>query len=65
MSKFAKGNYSKNAKGSNSKNNNFFLYFSPGNLLIILYQLSKFQVPSCNNFWEIKISMSKFAKGNN
>ena len=26
----------------------FFFKFSPGNLLLILYKLSKFEAPSCN-----------------
>ena len=39
MSKFAMGNSSK-------KYNDFFL-FSPGNLLIILYKLTKFEAPIC------------------
>ena len=38
---------------------------SPGNLIITLYQLSKFEAPSCNGFWDIKFSMTKFAKGDN
>ena len=32
---------------------------------MFLYKLTKFEAPSCNGFWEIKFSMSKFAKGNN
>ena len=32
------------------KNKFLFLKFSPGNLLLILYQLSKFEAPSCNDF---------------
>ena len=28
-------------------------------------KLTKFEAPSCNGFWDIKFSMSKFAKGNN
>ena len=61
MSKFTKGSNPKKGKGYLL--NNF--YFSPGNLLIILYQLSKFEAPSCNGVCNIKFSMSKFAKGNN
>ena len=38
---------------------------SPGYLLTIFYQLSKFEAPSCNNIWDIKFSLSKFTKGNN
>ena len=43
----------------------FFFKFSISSLLIILYKLTKFEAPSCNGFWDIKFSMSKFAKGNN
>ena len=39
--------------------------FSPGNLIITLYQLSKFEGPSCNRFSNIKFSIAKFAKGDN
>ena len=42
-----------------------FFKFSPSSLLIILYKLTKFEAPSCNDFWDIKFSMSKFAEGNN
>ena len=28
---------------------------SPGYLLIIFYQLSKFEAPSCDSFWDIKL----------
>ena len=42
-----------------------FFKFSPSGLLIILYKLTKFEAPSCKGFWEIKFSMSKFAKGHN
>ena len=31
----------------------FFLIFSPIDLLIILYQLTKFEAPSCNTFRDI------------
>ena len=48
MPKFAKGNNSK-------KYNNFFL-FSPGYLLIIWYQLTKFEGTFCNSFWDILIT---------
>ena len=47
MSKFAKGNNSKNKKK---------IKFSPGNLFIILYQLTKFEAPSCDSFWDIFIT---------
>ena len=32
------------------KQNNFFFKISPIDLLIILYQLTKFEAPSCYNF---------------
>ena len=32
------------------KNKIFFFLFSPGNLLIILYKLTKFEAPSCYGF---------------
>ena len=38
------------------KKNDFFFKFSPGNLLIILYKLTKFEAPSCYNFWNILIT---------
>ena len=60
MSKFAKDNYSKTQRPVTRKNN--FLQFSMGNLPIILYQLSKFEAPSCNSFWDTKFAMSKIAK---
>ena len=44
-SKFKKGN-----------KNFFFLYFSPGNLLTIFYQLTKFEAPSCNIFLDFFIT---------
>ena len=34
----------------------FFFKFSPINLLIILYQLTKFEAPSYNNFQDIMIT---------
>ena len=34
----------------------FFFLFSPVDLLIILYQLTKFEAPSCNSFWDIMIT---------
>ena len=46
----------KNALGNNSEKNN---------LLIILYQLSKYESPGCYNYCDINFSMSKFLKGNN
>ena len=53
MAKFAKGNNLKK------------LIFSPGYLLIILYQLTKFEAPSNINFQNsliISFLMSKFSK---
>ena len=47
MSKFAKENYSKKTT---------FLYFSPGNHLIIFYQLTKLEAPSLNCFRDIFIT---------
>ena len=38
------------------KYNNFFFKFSPIDLLIILYQLAKFEAPSCNTFRDIMIT---------
>ena len=61
MTKFAKGNNSK-------KNKITFFKFSPGHLLIIFYQLTKFEATCCNSFLrylDYKFSMPKFAKGNN
>ena len=61
---------SKSAKGVNSKKikKNFFFKFLPIDLLIILYQLTKFEAPSCYSFRDIMItnfSKSKSAKGVN
>ena len=36
-----------------------FFNFAPGNLLVILYQLTKFEAPSCNTFREIMITNSQ------
>ena len=50
------------------EDNNFFLKFSPLNLLIILYQLAKFEAPNCHTFQDIMIKnfpTSKSAKGDN
>ena len=55
MTKFAKRN----------NLNFFFLIFLPDYLLIIHYYLTKFEAHSCYSIWDIKFSMSKFAKGNN
>ena len=35
------------------KYNNFFFKFLPTHLLVILYQLTKFEAPSCNTFRDI------------
>ena len=59
--KIAVSNYSKStsksksAKGDNSKKNKiaFFFNFSPINLLIIFYHLTKFEAPSCYSFRDI------------
>ena len=57
--KIAVSNYSKStstsesAKGDYSKNKEAFFKFSPINLLIILYQLTKFEAPSCYSFRDI------------
>ena len=55
-------------RGIIRKKYNFFFKFSPGNLLIILYQLTKFEAPHYNSFRDIlnfKFSKSKSAKGDN
>ena len=33
-----------------------FFKFLPGNLLIILYKLTKFEAPSCYSFWNIMLT---------
>ena len=38
------------------KYNNFFFKFSPIDLLIIFYQLTKFEAPSCYSFRDIMIT---------
>ena len=38
------------------KKKNFFFKFLPIDLLIILYQLTKFEAPSCNTFRDIMIA---------
>ena len=38
------------------KNKKLFFKFSPIDLLIILYQMTKFEVPSCNTFQDIMIT---------
>ena len=61
MPKFAKG------KNSKKKITTFFK-FSPGNLLIIFYQLTKFEDTCFDSFWDILITSflcQKVAKGNN
>ena len=63
--KFSK---SKSAKGDNSKKiEKLFFKFSPIDLLIILYQLTKFEAPSCYSlrYHDYKFSKSKSAKGDN
>ena len=42
-------------KGHNSGKNkvNFFFKIKSGNVLIIPYQLTKFQAPTSNSFWDI------------
>ena len=43
--------YDKICKGRLLKKNKMiFFNFSPGNLSLILYKLSKFEAPSCNGF---------------
>ena len=32
------------------RNKMIYFYFSPGNLLLVLYKLSKCEAPSCNGF---------------
>ena len=46
MSNFAKDNIYKK----------WFFLFSPGNLLITLYKLTKFEAPSYYSFWNILIT---------
>ena len=38
------------------KKHKLFLKFSPIDLHIILYQLTKFEAPSCYSFWDIMIT---------
>ena len=48
---------SKSAKGYYSGKNKIFVFkFSPINLLIILYQLTKFEAPSCYSFRDLMIT---------
>ena len=60
--KIAVSNYSKStsksksAKGDYSKKSITFFKFSQTNLLIILYQLTKFEAPSCYSFRDIMIT---------
>ena len=54
MSKFAKGIYLKNAKAI-TKKEIYFYYFSPVNLPITFYQLSRFGAPSCNGFLRYQV----------
>ena len=61
------------AKGINStKKKQTFFKFSSDNLLIILYQLTKFEATSCKSFLDILITSfkcqnlnGKICKGNN
>ena len=41
---------SKFEKGNDKKKKTFFKKFSPDNLLIILFRLTKFEAPSCDSF---------------
>ena len=45
------------SKDNNSKNKNNFVMFSPGNLLIIFYQLTKIGATSCNSLSDIFITI--------
>ena len=49
---------SKSAKGANSKKikKNFFFNFSSIHFIIILFQLTKFEAPSCHTFRDIMIT---------
>ena len=48
---------SKSSEGDNSKKIKYFFFkFSPIDLLIILYQLTKFEAPSCYSFRDIMIT---------
>ena len=49
MSKFAKGINLKNVKAITLKEIHFYK-FLPVNLLITIYQLSRFRAPSCKGF---------------
>ena len=55
--------------GHNSgKIRRFFKKNKSGNVLIIPYQLTKFQAPSSNSFWDILLTnfkKAKFSKGHN
>ena len=61
--KIAVSNYSKNTSKSKSAKGDYsekikknFFRFSPIDLLIILYQLTKFEAPSCYSFRDIMIT---------
>ena len=43
-------------KGDNSKKLDNFFNFSPIDILIILYQMTKFEAPSCYSFRDIMIT---------
>ena len=50
------------------RKNKLFFRFSPIDLLIILYQLTKFEAPSCYSFRDVmntNFQKSKSAKGDN
>ena len=58
--KIAVSNYSKSTSKSKSEKRDYskklFYMFSPINFLIILYQLTKFEAPSCTTFGDIMIT---------
>ena len=62
---YYKFSLTKFATDNNSKTDTILFKKSPVNPLIILYQLTMFETPSCKSFLDIKFSMSRFAKGNN
>ena len=57
-----KGHQLKNAKGDNKKQT-FVFKFSPDNLILTLYQLSKFEAPSCNGFLRYQVFYDIITKG--
>ena len=71
ITSFAKGKELENAKGKeheNAKDNNSNKIFKKKKnrryLLIILYQLSKFEAASCNSFLRYQVFYVQIAKGN-